>query len=232
MEALPGPVPTCVQTAPNPRHRGSCFIPAILLLFLKPQPRFCLALPPGIHRCPLPPLFPITKGGKSPKQPRQSQALLQGVQPPPGLHPRLGGRGLPEEPCSTGNNCSIIPRGCSEGRLLCKRRMRRGLQPPAGKPWLSFKPAPAPSSPPPLPPPSRPRACLGSGWAAKQTFPVQGAAGTAHLAHLPAPAAPLGAARGRGDARPDAAVTHSGYELSSASDPSSREPSGAAKAKF
>lgn len=27
MEALPGPVPTCVQTAPNPRHRGSCFTP-------------------------------------------------------------------------------------------------------------------------------------------------------------------------------------------------------------
>lgn len=53
-----------------------------------------------------------------------------------------------------------------------------------------------------------------------------------HRGRLPAPAPLLSAARGRGDASPDAAVTHSGYEPSSAQDPSSCEPSGAAKAKF
>lgn len=86
----------------------------------------------------------LSNGTKNPPQPNAV---------PPGWRPRLGGRGLAESPAGNspaslgrrpGNNCSIILQALERGPA--PPSARRGLQSPAGKPHLPFKPAPSPSS--------------------------------------------------------------------------------------
>lgn len=169
-------MPTCAQPPPRPTAQGSCFIP-------RHPPPLPKDAPPGwTKHCRRGPSSarrhlssPLQKEENPPNNPSEAQPSSRACSRLRARIPGWEGAGCQKSraaletiaPLSRG---AAARAGCSAnagGGEGCDLQLgNRGFHSKLHRPLR----------------PPRPRARLGSGWAAKQTFPVHGAAGTARLA--------------------------------------------------